>query len=95
VPDNVGNTDPSATAIDVAELVAEDDNVVLALLLNLTDIYNPYEADTLQLIVIASAACLLTTEKTVRQSIVPLEDAFNIAASVNAPVPVPAGNVAT
>jgi|OM-RGC.v1.033285243 hypothetical protein len=42
----------------------------------------------------ASADPLFTTEKTVRHSIVPLEEAFKIPASVKAAVPVPAGKVA-
>ena len=54
-----------------------------------------YETDTVQVIVIASDAPLFTTEKTVLQSNVPLEEAFNMPASVIAPVPVPAPKEAT
>ena len=42
-----------------------------------------------------SAAPLFTTEKVVRQSSVPDEEALNTPASVTAPVPVPAGKSPT
>lgn len=45
--------------------------------------------------VIASDAPLFTTENTVRHNMVPDDEALKIPASVNAPVPVPAGNVQT
>ena len=43
--------------------------------------------------VMLSEAPLLITEKTVRQSISPADDALKIPASVSAPVPVPAPKV--
>ena len=47
------------------------------------------------MIVIASAAPFVTTENTVRHNNVPADAALKIPASVIAPVPVPAANVAT
>jgi hypothetical protein len=54
-----------------------------------------YANETVQVIVIASDAPLVTVEKTVRHSIVPPELAEKIPASTTEPVPVPAGKVAT
>ena len=44
---------------------------------------------------IVSPAALFTVLKVVRHNILPVEEAFNIAASVRAPVPVPAVQVTT
>ena len=46
------------------------------------------------MIAIESLEALLTTGNVVRHSKVPVEEPFKIPASVIAPVPVPAGNVA-
>jgi hypothetical protein len=53
-----------------------------------------YSTVTVQVIVIESPAALLITANSVRQSIVPPEEALRMPASVTAPVPVPAGKVA-
>jgi hypothetical protein len=54
-----------------------------------------YATVTFQVITIVSPTALFTVLKVVRHSMLPVEAAFRIAASVKAPVAVPAGNVAT
>ena len=54
----------------------------------------PYETVTVHTMVSESAAPLLIAENTVRQSIVPAEEALKMPASVRAAVAVPAGKVA-
>ena len=54
-----------------------------------------YATVTFQVITIVSPDALFTVLKVVRHNILPVEEALRIAASVRAPVPVPAGNVAT
>lgn len=106
VPTEVIATDPSVDVTDsILSVLRLLKLVSTSVLVNgdplterrtIVDIYYPnQETVIVQVMLIASSAPLLTTENTVRQSIVPAEAALKMPASVTAPVPVPAGNDAT
>ena len=106
VPDEVTATDPSVDVmVSILSVLRLLKLVSTSVLVNgdplterrtIVDIYYPNQDTVIvQVMLIASSAPLLTTENTVRQSIVPADDALKMPASVTAPVPVPAGNDAT